>query len=248
MLVLARTVTAAIAIGILGLAGSGAMTGHTDATSDQFEERWGDLNCDGAVQSSEAIFPLQVVAGGFGYVAVGICWPDRIDVFPETLLQIEGGPQVQWSDVDCNGKISSVDALWLLRFVVGLGVPEFAGCPEIGQLTTLSHVQPQLGAVAAQVAWELLWGDVNCSMTVNAVDGLRILRWVAGLRILQADVCYSPDALVQIEDGPEVQWSDADCNGTISSVDALRIYRYVAGFDIRTIGDCPDPGASVTIR
>jgi hypothetical protein len=42
--------------------------------------------------------------------------------------------------VDCNGKISSVDALWILRYVVGLGVPGFAGCPEIGAMTTLSHV------------------------------------------------------------------------------------------------------------
>lgn len=61
-------------------------------------------------------------------------------MFPDTLLQIEGGPQVQWADVDCNGTISSVDALWILRHVVGLGVPSFAGCPEIGAMTALSHV------------------------------------------------------------------------------------------------------------
>jgi hypothetical protein len=62
-------------------------------------------------------------------------------MFPDTLLQIEGGPQVQWADVDCSGKISAVDALRILRFVVGLGNPVSAGCPEIGALTTLSFVQ-----------------------------------------------------------------------------------------------------------
>ena len=140
MMVHARTVTAAITIGILGLAGSGAMPGSSAASDNQFQLQWGDLNCSGAVQSADAIFPLHVVVGGWGYIANGICTPERIDMFPETLLRIDGGPQVRWADADCNGKISSVDALWLLRYVVGLGVPEFAGCPEIGAMTTLSHV------------------------------------------------------------------------------------------------------------
>jgi len=86
------------------------------------------------------LYPLRHVAGLNLYIGDGICGPERVDMFPESLLQIEGGPQVQWADADCNGKISSVDALWLLRYVVGLGVPEFAGCPEIGAMTTLSHV------------------------------------------------------------------------------------------------------------
>ncbi len=142
MLVLARrTVPAAIVIGILGLAGTGAMPGSGDATSDQFEERWGDLNCQGTVDPVDALYPLRFVAGYNVYIPEGICWDTQMGMLPDTVLQIEGGPQVQWADVDCNGKITAVDALWILRYVVGLGVPEFAGCPEIGAMTTLSHVQ-----------------------------------------------------------------------------------------------------------
>ncbi len=138
MLVLARTATAAIGIGILSFAGVGAMPGPADADPIQFEERWGDLNCTGEVQSVDAQYPLRHVAGFNVYIPEGIC-PEAM-LFPESLLQIEDGPQVQWADVDCNGEISSVDALWILRYVVSLGVPSFAGCPEIGALTTLSHV------------------------------------------------------------------------------------------------------------
>ena len=141
MLVLARTVTAAIAIGILGLAGSGAMTGDADAGPEQFQERWGDLQCSGQVGSVDAVYPLGHVAGLQILIPEGMCSNKRMGMFPDTLLQIEGGAQVQWADVDCNGKISSVDALWILRHVAGLGVPSFAGCPEIGAMTTLSHVQ-----------------------------------------------------------------------------------------------------------
>lgn len=141
MLVLTRTVTAAIAIGILGFAGTGAMPGATVAEPFTFEARWGDLDCGGEIESVEALDPLRHVIGLYFMIPEGMCQDSPLAVFPETLLRIEGGPQVQWADVDCSGKISSVDALWILRYVVGLGVPDFADCPEIGVMTTLSHVQ-----------------------------------------------------------------------------------------------------------
>ncbi len=141
MCVRALVITAAIAIGILGLAGVGAMPGSAGAGQDQFEERWGDLNCSGAVQSAEALYPLEHVAGGYLVIPEGICWDTRMGMFPETMLQVEGGPQVQWADVDCSGEITAVDALRILRYVVGLGNVVPAGCPEIGAITTLSFVQ-----------------------------------------------------------------------------------------------------------
>ena len=243
MLVYARTVTAAVVFGIVAFAGSGAMLGAADVWQEPFELRWGDLNCSGEVQSVDAVYPLHVVVGGFGYIANGICDPERIDMFPETLLQVESGRKVRWADVDCSGKISSVDALWLLRHVAGLPAKHFEECPEVGAMTTLSHVQSRAGPMAEHVAWELQWGDVDCSQTINAIDALKVLRYVAGYRIYQDHICYYPDTLVQIEGGPQVQWADADCNGTISSVDALRILRYIGGYHIALITGCPDPGA-----
>ena len=137
----AVAITAAIAIGVLALGGAGARPGPAVAGTDQFQERWGDLNCSGEVQAVDAWHPLRHVVGGWAYIAEGICWPKYIDMFPDTILQVEGGPQVQWADVDCNGKISAVDVLLILRYVVGLDVRSFEGCPKIGAMTTLTHVQ-----------------------------------------------------------------------------------------------------------
>jgi len=40
-------------------------------------------------------------------------------------------PGAGWGDVDCNGVINAVDALKLLRFVVGLPVAQEPGCPAL---------------------------------------------------------------------------------------------------------------------
>ena len=249
MLVFVRTATAAIVFGMLAFAGSGAMPGSADADPIPFEERWGDLNCTGEVQSVDARYPLGHVAGFEVFIPEGICWDTHMGMFPESLLQIEGGPQVQWADVDCNGTISSVDALWILRYVVGLGVPSFSGCPEIGAMTTLSHVWSQAGAAQVEPSEpQLLWADVDCYGTVTGIDALIVLRTVAGVNVRTQDTrCLDPDALLQVQDGPQVHWADIDCNGGISSVDALRILRYVAGYHIALVTGCPEVGAPVSV-
>src|SRR5574341_1086096 len=55
-------------------------------------------------------------------------------------------------------------------------------------------------------------GDADCNETVNAVDGLKVLRFVAGL---DSAGCLGA--------------TDVDCSGAVDSVDALDILRYVAG-------------------
>jgi hypothetical protein len=130
-------ITAAIAVGMVALSG-GARPEPTDAGSNQFQERWGDLNCSGEIQSVDARYPLMYIVGGFVYIPEGIC--EDAMLFQETIVQIEGGPQVQWADVDCSGEITSIDALWLLREVAGFPAKDFPGCPVIGAMTTLSHV------------------------------------------------------------------------------------------------------------
>ena len=57
-------------------------------------------------------------------------------------------------DIDCSGSVDAIDALQVLRRVVGLEAS--AAC--------ISYV-----------------GDVDCSGRIDAVDALLILRWVAGL-------------------------------------------------------------------
>jgi hypothetical protein len=254
MMVHARTITAAIAIGILGLAGTGAMPGSSAATSVQFEERWGDLNCNGEVESVEAMDVLKHVTGARFAIPEGMCQNSPLAVFPETMLRIEGGTQVQWADADCDGKISSVDALWLLREVAGLPRKAFAGCPEIGAMTTLSHVQPLVAEASEPVTFEERWGDLNCSGELQPVDALHVLRNVIGpLAYIPEGICWDtqlgmfPETMLEIEGGPQVQWADVDCNGKISSVDALWILRYVVGLGVPEFAGCPEIGAVTTL-
>jgi hypothetical protein len=74
-------------------------------------------------------------------------------------------------DVDCNGGVTSVDALKELRHVAQLSVSQTQPCPIIGT------------DVAS------FWGDVDCSGSVSSVDALKILRYVALLSVSQTEPC-----------------------------------------------------------
>lgn len=55
-------------------------------------------------------------------------------------------------------------------------------------------------------------GDADCNETVNAIDGLKVLGFLAGLG---SSSCLGA--------------TDVDCSGAVDSVDALVILRFVAG-------------------
>jgi hypothetical protein len=68
--------------------------------------------------------------------------------------------------------VGSVDALRILRFVAGLDPNLPPDCGPIG-----------LGFEAAPIPAgnDAIKGDMDCNGSVNSVDALRILRFVAGL-------------------------------------------------------------------
>ena len=68
-------------------------------------------------------------------------------------------------DVDCDGVVTAVDALQVLRFIAGLPPEQHPGCLPVDAAA----------AVARNIA------DVNCDGDVDSVDALRILRYVASL-------------------------------------------------------------------
>ena len=78
-------------------------------------------------------------------------------------------PPLKQGDVDCNSSVSSVDALLVLRFSVGLGLNQSEPCPDLGTAPALAGV----------------FGDVDCTGVVNTVDALKILRFTAGLAVAQ---------------------------------------------------------------
>jgi hypothetical protein len=73
--------------------------------------------------------------------------------------------------VDCNGEVSSVDALKELRHVAELSVSQTEPCPDIGTDTAS------------------IWGDVDCNGAVTSVDALKVLRYVAQLSVSQTEPC-----------------------------------------------------------
>jgi hypothetical protein len=76
-------------------------------------------------------------------------------------------------------------------------------------------------------------GDVDCSLTINSVDALKLLRSNAALSVTQTEPCDD----IGSDIGPRLQ-GDVDCNGTVNSVDSLRILRAVAALSVSLNPGC----------
>ncbi len=82
----------------------------------------GDVDCNLAVNSVDALKELRFVAG------LGVSQPEGCPAIGSAGGNI-------WGDVDCNGVVNSVDALKVLRHVAGLNVSQDEPCPNIGTPT-----------------------------------------------------------------------------------------------------------------
>jgi hypothetical protein len=81
-----------------------------------------------------------------------------------------------------------------------------------------------------------VFGDVDCSGTVNSVDALKVLRFNAGLSVSQTDPCVD---MAQTLPNTELQ-GDVDCSNTVNAVDALKLLRFGAGLPVTQNDPCPD--------
>ena len=90
----------------------------------------------------------------------------------------------------------------------------------------------------------VLWGDLNCSGDVDAVDSLLVLRHDAGLTT-NTGSCPAMGETITVE-GETVPWGDLACSGAVDAVDGLLVLRFDAGLPANT-GDCPDLGTNVQI-
>jgi hypothetical protein len=93
--------------------------------------------------------------------------------------------------------------------------------------------------VDAECSQELIQGDVDCSLSVNPVDGLKLLRHDAGLSVQQG-----PDCLPLGESAGGLTWGDVDCNGNVGPVDGLKVLRFDAGLSVQQEANCPEIGDS----
>jgi hypothetical protein len=80
-------------------------------------------------------------------------------------------------------------------------------------------------------------GDVDCSNSVDLVDALNILRFVAALSPIQPPNCPSIESLV----GDSV-FGDMDCNDVVDLVDALLILRFIAALSVNLPPGCAPIG------
>jgi hypothetical protein len=95
---------------------------------------WGDDQCDGEPNPIDSLITLRSDAGL--EVQLNGCPPmdqeiEVLSVTPAGLGEGGGDPQ-NWGNVDCDGQISPVDSLKILRYDAGLDVAQEQGCPPIG--------------------------------------------------------------------------------------------------------------------
>lgn len=97
---------------------------------------WGDVNCseevdhENAVNGGDALGVLQHVVGGYAWPGGDVCW--RYLYHFDQVVEADG-VVVTWGDVNCSGRIDALDALAILRHLVGLAPsPKVEPCPELG--------------------------------------------------------------------------------------------------------------------
>lgn len=90
------------------------------------------------------------------------------------------------------------------------------------------------------VPGELVQGDVDCNGTVNSVDSLKILRFVAQLPVAQGPGC--PQIGAQMAS----LFGDVDCSGGVNAVDSLKLLRHVASLPVSQPGGCAGLGAPLS--
>jgi len=77
-------------------------------------------------------------------------------------------------------------------------------------------------------------GDVDCSLSINSVDSLKVLRHNAGLSVSQTEPC----ANIGTDIGPRNQ-GDVDCDAVVNSVDSLKILRAATALPVSQNPGCP---------
>jgi hypothetical protein len=179
--------------------GSGPQPAGADACQTPLV--FGDMSGDHTVQATDALYVLRDVAK---MVNIGWCAP---------------------LDVDCNGSITAVDTLKILRYVAGMPYSQDEPRPNIGTVLDGPGFVPNIACGSTR------FGDVSGNDLVDSPDAIWILRKIADLPLPEGgDGCAS---------------QDVDCDGDRDAVDALKILRYVAGMPDTQSEPCPDIGSAL---
>ena len=127
------------------------------------------------------------------------------------------------------------------------GEDEFPLNPDLPGTATPVPTESPTPTPTSVPGAELVWGDVDCSGSVDSVDALTDLRHVAAFSVSQEAGCPEIGSTVNIAEASEHLWGDVDCNGSVNSVDALKQLRHVVAFSVLQDEPCPDIGESVQL-
>ncbi len=83
-------------------------------------------------------------------------------------------PPDLWGDVDCNGNVSSVDALKILQSIAHFPIEQTGPCHAVGASVTVDGASGKM------------FGDWNCDGKVSAVDALAVLLFVVNTPLTPA--------------------------------------------------------------
>jgi hypothetical protein len=132
-----------------------------------------------------------------------------------------------------NGGPTLTHALQPLSPAIDAGDDVF--CSDTDQRGIDRPQGPQCDIGAFELEVTLSQGDIDCSDEVNSVDALKVLRFAAGLGVVQTEPCPDPPSVVA-----GYAFGDVDCGGQINSVDALKILRHNAALAVAQTEPCTD--------
>jgi hypothetical protein len=148
------------------------------------------------------------------------------------LYSPDGGDTWLPIEVDTTASSSSFDTSELQATSDGM----FRVLASDGLNTTAETVGP------VTIGTPFSWGDIDCSGAVNPVDGLKLLRFDAGLSVDAPDECTDIGADIEFGGETRVQ-GDVDCSGSANPVDGLKILRFDGGLAVDKPPSCPDIGS-----
>jgi hypothetical protein len=197
-----------------------------------------------------AVFTVESAGTGFLLAArpgssvfpAGESLPDSDGTYMASAADL-GDPEQGEPDVNSAAETGS-GVLARLTLDIGAGVAP--GSYDL-TLSNTGHVNIQnqsrtpdvLNDASVSVGQACPWnytGDVDCSLSINSVDALKVLRYNAGLPVTYPAPCVDIGA----DGGTGRLQGDVDCAGTVNAVDALKILRAVAVLWVNQNPGCPD--------
>jgi hypothetical protein len=107
--------------------------------------------------------------------------------------------ELVWADYQCDEEANPIDSLITLRHDAALTVNTL-GCPPLG--LAIEVLEIGVAGLGEGDGDPQTWGNADCDAQISPVDSLKILRYDAGLSVLQEEGCPPIGAGVTVQYAP----------------------------------------------